>query len=522
MKKDNHSKMNRAEQREYNEWLDLCNRIRRQTDVVGFEETENQKAKRVKSLSNDFVKFCEFYFPHYMDSKFGWFHKKAAKEIEKDKNCFAVLEWAREHAKSVFANIMMPLYLYARGELTGMVLASANFDKASVLLGDIQAELESNLRLQHDHGFGVHAGGWQSGHFTALNGVGFWCFGRGQSPRGIRVAAKRPNYATVDDIDDKVIVRNDKRVKEAVDWILEDLYGALSIKGARLIVAGNRIHKKAILAHLVGDVEHGDPKRERLTHIKVYAFENPKTHAKSNSIDGTPAWKERYTKKELTDKMEVMGKRSAAREYFHEHHEEGLTFQHDQVQWKKMPALEKYDAVVLYIDPSFKDTKKSDYKAVVTIAKIGREFHVRKVFNRQINATAMVQYTYDQWEDMGSFSLYFMEANFLQDLMLDEFVTEGDQRGKQMPIRGDKRSKPNKELRIEGLSPFWDRGLWFFNEEYRKDKDMQTLVDQFIGFPFGHDDGPDACEGAVYYLQGRSRKRKFKPRMGKYKKRGER
>lgn len=516
MRNERYSKLSRAEQREYNEWLDLCERIKNQTEIAALDETSEQKTKRLNTLKNDFVKFCRYYFPHYMDSDFGWFHKKAAKEITNDKRAFAVLEWAREHAKSVFANIMMPLFLYARGELTGMVLASANFDKASVLLADIQAELEANMRLQHDFDFAVHMGGWKDGHFVTMNGVGFWCFGRGQSPRGIRVGAKRPNYAVVDDIDDKVIVRNEQRVNEAMYWILEDLYGALSIQGARLIIAGNRIHKKSILAKLVGDVEHGDPKRKGIIHIKVFAFENPKTHKKSDHINGKPAWKERYKVIQLKDKMDKMGFRASRREYFHEHHEEGLIFQNKWVQWKKMLPFEKYDAIVEYTDPSFKDTKKSDYKATVRIGKIGKELHVMKAFVRQCTATIMVQNSYDNYEELGNHSRYYMEANFLQDLLLDEFTDEGERREYQMPIRGDKRKKENKEVRIENLSPLWERGFWFFNQAERHNADMQTLISQFMGFPYGHDDGPDACEGAVYFLQRIGRSSKFVPRMGKY------
>ena len=56
-----------------------------------------------------------------------------------------------------------------------------------------------------------------------------------------------------------------------------------------------------------------------------------------------------------------------------------------------------------------------------------------------------------------------------------------------------------------------------FNEAERASPDMQTLVSQFLAFPFGHDDGPDAVEGAVYMLQGLDRSSKFSPRTGSYK-----
>jgi hypothetical protein len=169
---------NRQGQREYQEWVELCDRIKKQTEPVKDENTAAKK-ERIAYLLSDFVAFCKYYFPHYLDSEFGWFHIKAAQEIVKDKNCFAILEWAREHAKSVFADVFMPMFLKARGEdeFSGMVIGSANRDKANGLLGDIQAELQSNQRYVSDFGQQVSHGDWRDGYFSTIDGCGFWAFG---------------------------------------------------------------------------------------------------------------------------------------------------------------------------------------------------------------------------------------------------------------------------------------------------------------------------------------------------------
>lgn len=118
----------------------------------------------------------------------------------------------------------------------------------------------------------------------------------------------------------------------------------------------------------------------------------------------------------------------------------------------------------------------------------------------------MVGVFYDWYEDkLREHARYWMEANMLQDLLLDDFRVEAEKRGYHLPIRPDKRSKPNKEMRIENISPLFERGLVYFNSDYQSTPDFQTLVQQFLGFPFGKDDGPDAVEGGIYYLQGSSR-----------------
>ncbi len=509
--------LNRTEKREYQEWLDLCERIKRQTAIIANENAAQKKA-RIEKLKGDFVLFCKYYFAdtEIMDAEFAWFHLEAAKKIAKDPKIFCVLEWPREHAKSVFACVLMPLWLYARGELTGMVVASANQEKAINLLSDLQAQFTANQRFIADYGDLSALGDWRNGYFSTTEGMGFWAFGRGQSPRGIRKGGNRPNFAVVDDVDDKMIVKNTARVRDAVDWILEDLYGALGLLGARLIIAGNRIHKHSILAHVVGDLEHGDPKREGITHIKVFAIEDKK-HQKAELHNGQPAWKERYTLKILEDRIKAIGYRASRREYFHEHIDEGLIFQNDWIVWKKTLPRDKYDKIVAYCDPSFKDTKDSDYKAIVVVGRSGKELHILRAWVRQTTITNMVKVFYDIYDTYGDYAQYYIEANMLQDLFMDDFITEGDQRGYQLPIRADKQKKADKFTRIENLSPLFERDLVFFNEAERQNRDMQTLIQQLLSFPEGKDDGPDALHGAASFCQAAYRNSKFNPKMGTFK-----
>ena len=62
----------------------------------------------------------------------------------------------------------------------------------------------------------------------------------------------------------------------------------------------------------------------------------------------------------------------------------------------------------------------------------------------------MVRWLYDLYErtrDRVAIS-FFMEANFMQDIILDEFAAEGNIRGYQLPILPDTRKKPEKVQRI--------------------------------------------------------------------------
>ena len=131
----------------------------------------------------------------------------------------------------------------------------------------------------------------------------------------------------------------------------------------------------------------------------------------------------------------------------------------------------------------------------------------------------MVRWIYDFHESLPEEVTvqYYMEANFMQDTMLDEFTQEGELRGYQLPLMPDKRKKPDKFARVEAVSPLWERGFVFYAEDQKDDPDMKVAIEQTLAFEKGmrgHDDGPDADEGAIWKLQRQIREDRFEPRTG--------
>lgn len=498
-------KWNIAAKRQYEAWIEEKKAIIATNPVV--RESDEQRQANIKKAMADFSYFARRYFSHLAKAPMGYFHKRDTDMVIANPDFFGVMEYPREHAKSIIYDVILPLHLKARGELTGMMLASANEKKAATLLGDVQAELMFNQQYIADFGEQYSIGNWQDGYFVTSDGIGFWAFGRGQSPRGTRKSDRRPNYGIIDDIDDAVLVRNESRVDETCDWILGDFYGAMPNKASRLIIVGNRIHRKSTLAKMVGDIEPGDPKRQGLYHSKVFALENPKTRKKDLTEKGVPAWKENFTRKEILTKMQRQGSRIGLREFFHEHITVGKIFKEEHLPWVKAESLQSYDKLITYNDPSYKSSQTSDCKAIVLIGKKGRFYDVIDCFVAQCTTGTMVKAHYDIAERVPEkvACRHYMEANFIQDLMLEEYWREGERRGKTMRIRGDKRKKPDKEARIENLTPFTEQGFIRFNSELRQLPSMQLLREHFLGFPdHEHDDGPDAVEGAIYLLNQRS------------------
>nr|DAY55537.1 MAG TPA: Large Terminase [Caudoviricetes sp.] len=500
----------------YAEWQEHCKRVQSLTDLSALvNESPVQKDKRIKRLQKDYAAFCEYYFPHFLtlrDKTTGEvirtvhnapFHNSAALKVKNTPNLKAVFKWPRGHAKSTHFDIFLPLWLMFQPKrlINVMVVVGKSEESAIGLLSDIQAELEFNQRIIADFGEQKAVGNWQEGQFVTQSDVAFFARGRGQSPRGLRYKEARPDYIVIDDLDDDELCRNEKRVKDLTDWVKEALFGALDVGRGRFIMVGNLISKNSVLANIA------DTKGVYVSEIKAV------------DKDGEPVWKEKWTKQEAEEAAAFMGYRSWQKEMMHNPIKDGTIFRHDWIRYKKVLPLHKYEMLVCYTDPSFKSTTANDYKASRLWGKIGNELHLIDCYVRQDTVSGMVRWLYNLYESLPeNVSVrFFMEANFMQDIILDEFTTEGNLRGYQLPILPDKRKKPEKIQRIEAISPLWERGFVFYNEALKDTSDMQVGIEQTLSLERGsrvHDDAPDADEGAIWYLQRNTRQESFKPMFG--------
>lgn len=500
----------------YAVWQEHCKRIQSLTELPLMEhEAPGQKAKRIARLQKNYASFCEYYFPHFLTLRNkstgevirtihnAPFHNAAALKVKSSSNLKAVFKWPRGHAKSTHFDIFLPLWLMFQSKrlINFMVVVGKSEDSARRLLSDIQAELEFNQRLIADFGEQKNLGHWQEGEFKTQSGVKFLACGRGQSPRGLREAESRPDYIVIDDLDDDELCRNEKRVKELTDWVKEALFGALDVGRGRFIMVGNLISKTSVLANIASS------KGVHVSEIKAV------------DKNGEPVWKEKWTKEEAQEYAEFVGYRAWQKEMMHNPIKDGTIFRYEWIRYKKMLPLHKYEMLVCYTDPSFKSTTSNDYKASRLWGKIGNELHLIDCYVRQDTVSGMVRWLYNLYESIPENVAvrFFMEANFMQDIIMDEFTTEGSARGYQLPILPDKRKKPEKIQRIEAISPLWERGFVFYNEDLKDSSDMVVGIEQTLALERGsrvHDDAPDADEGAIWHLQRNTRQEKFKPMFG--------
>lgn len=464
-------------------------------EIFKKKEDPSVQIKRIERARKDYNFFVKTYFPNIARCECGKFQIDAANYILNNPNTRAVFEWARGHAKSTHFGVLVPLWLKIQKDkqFHTLVLVSKSEDSADRLLADLQAELEFNELYTKDFGKQMKDGNWAEGEFTTSDGCYFVSLGRGQSPRGIKSNGRRPDYIIIDDIDDDEMVRNDQRVSKATEWVLSALFGTMEAGRGRFIMVGNKIAKTSILSKII--------ERPGVHHTKVNILDK----------NGNPTWKENYTPAEVAEMRAFMGERKFQKEYMNNPLTEGAIFQQKHIRYGKMLPLKEYRQLICYTDPSFKNSATADYKATMLVGKTpDGHFHLLKAFADQTSVSEMVNWHYEimDYVDGKVPVMYYMESNFMQDLMLDEFKKVGASVGLHVPIRGDSRKKPDKFARIEAMQPLFERGLVVFNENEKNTPGMQVLEEQLLMFERGsrsHDDAPDALESAIWMLSQRTR-----------------
>jgi hypothetical protein len=514
--------------RSLEDFRQFCKQLQDST-AVNFQESVLVQDERKKKALKDYQYFVTTYFAIYADAECADFQIKAANNILKGFNKINILEWAREHAKSVHADVIIPMWLLIHGELDGMILMGKDENDACNLLSDVQAQLQSNQLFIHDWGTQFSFGDWADGDFTTKNGIRFLAVGRGQSPRGARKGEKRPNYGVVDDVDDDTIVNNQRLVLQIVKRILGALLFALATKKWRLVVAGNRISSQSILAHIVGDISPRAPKRDNIFHSKVCAAYNkltgqPSSTPLNKNID-IPAWHQRYTIEDLNTKILAAGIYGRT-EFFHENVVVGKVFRDEMFQWKPMlkHTWRNYDAIIGYCDPSFENKATSDTKAVRVWGFKNGNKHILKSFVRRCDMNDVYDFMSAMDDELppGVGIVWRIEKQFFNRPVADALLEHNKKRKREkkryLVIIRDDRTKENKFTRIIKMQPAYANRLVYFNIDEMHNSDMIDGNNQLKGIEPGYrsaDDAPDADEGAWYYGDMHLPGRDFKPTFGK-------
>lgn len=456
---------------------------------VNVDETEDERLARIAKAKKD-VRFCvKYYFPHYATVESADFHIKFANKVRRDPTGKFFAEWGRALAKSVWCDVLIPFWLWINDDINYLVLIGNSKDKATTLLEDIQAEFEANPRIIADFGEQRLEGHWEAGDFRTRGGFIGKALGMGQSVRGLRVQAQRPDMVVLDDIEIKDLVKNPRRQDEMVQWIERDLIPTMDGPKRRMLYANNRFAPRMIQTEL----QNRHP-NWKVSHVKAY---NPSTYE--------PAWKSKYKPEYFKSLEKEIGILAAKAEYNNEPHVEGKIFLNEQIQWGKLPRLDSFLLICGHWDIAYAGTPTADFNAVKVWGLKEKDFwNIDNYLKRskmrqalewmcqfQINLpkTVKVLWRYESqfWNDEVQRTISEIEKQYNIQLNLVQVDTP----------------RTRKYERILSMQAYYQNGRMYYNKNLKAHNDTQEGIAQLLGIEPGYktnDDAPDADQQAIEFL----------------------
>ncbi len=459
-------------------------------EVTAFGPGDPPQAERLARAAADPLWFCQTYLPHYFSHPFAPFHRELIALLEPRGRAVVpvVVAAPRGFAKTTLVSFGYVLHQVLCGRRRFVVIGSDTADLAEDLTGYLRLELGHNMRLGQDFGPLCEARGAQ-GDFIAGAGCRVMARGAGQRLRGLKHGRHRPDLVVLDDLENDKNVRNQRLVRETLDWLREAVYPAID-PGGSLFIIGTVLARRSALATLLESPE--EPYR-RFTRRLYRALDH----------EGRSLWPERHPVEALLRQKALMGARAFNKEKQNDPRDDEGLFQEawlrayhpDEVEQKTL-------GVAGFLDPSLAAGESGDYKAVITVGLDPAEqaFYVLDAYIRRTSLDQLVRAVLTRQARYG-YLVFGVEDNLFQRLLLDEFARAAAEARVALPLRGVTH-RLAKETSLAGLSPLVERGLVRFCPSQG---DQSQLIEQLLHFPTPtvHDDGPDALEGAVSLLRSR-------------------
>ena len=524
-------------------WKEFADGIRNSTPI-DTTETGSAKIARINRLQANPEEWFAYYFPKYSQKPDGTksppaqFHKDATVRVLNNPEWTEVRSWSRELAKSTrtmmevmylslvgnpvnvgaglapaqlakgktraklpTANRQLPTIKYRRKQ--NILLISNSEDNATRLLAPYKVNFEANNRIINDYGKQENIGSWTDTEFITKSGVAFRALGAGQSPRGTRNEAIRPDVIIFDDLDTDIDCLNPDTIDKHWNWVQEAVIPTRSISNPLLVIwCGNIIAEDCCVKRA----------QERADHVDIINIRD---------AQGKSSWPEKNSEADIERVLSQISESARQKEYFNNPMTTGKTFAN--ITWGKCPPLKEMQFVVCYSDPSpsnrdhpgAKSGLGNSRKASWIVGKQGRRYYVYFGFLDAVGARKFIEgiYACRDYVDNQCPAYFIIENNSLQDpiytgiyLPLIYEIGAGSKKGV-LGVTGDDRKKLDKWYRIEAtLEPINSRGDLIFNQDEKGNEHMLRLVNEFKTAKITSKllDGVDCIQGAVVELDEKS------------------
>jgi predicted phage terminase large subunit-like protein len=449
-----------------------------------------QKERRARCKGNP-LEWMQTYLPHYFPSEAAPCHAEWC-EIAGTPG-LNLIGAPRDHAKTTVITFGLRVYYICEELRKYMMLGSNIHDQAKRFSVSIKIELEENPRIRHDY---PKASGktkvWSDDLFVTKSGTMVEALGRGDQWRGKKFGPYRPDDIGLDDLEDNATVKSPAITKAIVEFIQGEVLGCIEGDCSATMV-GNVFHGKSAIAQLMAmeDEETG----EKLYNSKVYdAVVDEEKHI--------TLWPARWPWAKLMRRKRLVTARIFNKEYRNKSTEEDSPFPEETATYfERIQIIERKLIFATAVDPSSTSTDRSDFRAVTTFAldRTDMIFFCMHAWIKRRSIGEMFAAAYAQNDQYPG--RVVIEENMLKEFLHEAIQNYARQVGQYLPWSPIHHSTNKVDGRIIGTCEYlWEHKKLQFEKRH---SDQKILVEQFVYINNAtvHDDGPDASEMAISYLQ---------------------
>ncbi|SCY94590.1 hypothetical protein [Flavobacterium caeni] len=460
-----------------------------------FKETAEEQEKRIKRLlkPENYIEFFDYYFGvnsglALADAPCAKFHLDSYLKLFRNPLIKQQRRWFRGAAKSIHTNVGNVTHLKQNNELKFGLIIGKTQDHSNLLLSDLQLHLESNERYIKDFGLQMQYGSWADGNFETNDKSFFMALGLNQPFRGLRKGANRPDFASMDDLEDRKQAKNIELTKENVQKLTGDL-GKAGQKGRfRQVMANNYIVKDGI----VDGFANKNKKSPNLHIMTVNLCDR----------DYNPSWPERYTKQECIDIVDDTDYHTSQREDFNNPIEEGKRIKEEWLKFQATKEDQIFNGLIEFWDLSY--SNNGDFKGGVLLSLDKGRAHVLELFNRQCARPDAMDMHYEwqrKYNRLGMSIISFYDATAAQKSVYEPEWLVACEENNAASIPFDDHASGDKHDRIDAtLTGTFKRGLITFDERLLDTDDWENTKAHILAFEKGcksPDDILDSLENCV-------------------------
>lgn len=519
---------------------DSPERVQLRREFAAGHPTTGPEGLRRKLGAIDMEFFGRAYFPHYFSRPSPEFHRELdaiwqqgvlkgrypltaadTKTISRLPGVRRAVAAPRGHAKSTNLTFKGTMHSTLYGYKHYPIIISDSSEQAEGFLDNIRVEFEENTAILED--FGPLAGSvWRSNVLVTKTNIKIEAIGSGKKIRGRKHRNWRPDLIILDDVENDENVRTPEQRKKLKDWF-DKAVSKCGDDYTDIVYIGTLLHYDSLLAKTLAnpayrsikykavirfsqaddlwqqwetiftDLSNDDREADALAFFQAH---------KTAMLEGTQVlWEEKLSYYDLMVMRVSEGEASFnseeqnkpinpddclfMEEWFDYYNEAEVNFGD--------PAFDFFG----FIDPSLGKTKRSDFSAIVTLAKhkgSGYMYVVDADIERRhpdrIIADVLAKERWLRASFGHGYRKLGAETNQFQWFLKEELAKASAKAGLYLPIE-EVQQTSDKVMRVQTLQPDVKNKYIKFNRRHKR------LLEQLTQFPMGaHDDGPDALEGA--------------------------